>query len=354
MLDSYQYVFSHLAALICILFIVYLFWTDSKKSNGHSIVLWIPFFWMFLAGSRYASSWLNLSAPTASADAIAEGSPVDRAVFFSLIVAGAFILSRRKIDWGRLLSQNKWIVLYFLYCLSSITWTDEPFLLFKRWIKDLGNPIMALVILTEQRPYEAAGVILRRLAFLLLPLSVLFIKYYPDLGRVYHARWYPDVHWCRSAEKCPRSDVFNLPVSIFAWKFLQNRKGDFKWGEKGNLMDYILIGMLAWLLHMSNSQTSFSCLVVAVSLFFVSRTTFIAQKPSRIIVVMIFGVLLFAILEATLHVKDLVFSLLGRDPTLTERTELWEVVIGLEVNSVVGAGFMSFWTGDRMELIWRI
>ena len=69
---------------------------------------------------------------------------------------------------------------------------------------------------------------------------------------------------------------------------------------------------------------------------------------------MIFGVLLFAILEETLHVKDLVIRLLGRDPTLTERTELWDVVLGLEVNSFVGAGFMSFWTGERMELIWRI
>ena len=59
----------------------------------------------------------------------------------------------------------------------SIAWTDEPFVLFKRWIKDLGNPIMALVILTEQRPYEAVGAILRRLGFFCLFLyrSCLFV-----------------------------------------------------------------------------------------------------------------------------------------------------------------------------------
>ena len=165
-----------LAVIICIFFILYLFRMDLKKSSGPSIALWIPLVWMFLAGSRYASSWLSLGTPLASIDAYDEGSPVDRAVFFSLIGAGTFILSRRKINWGQLLSQNKWIVLYFLYCLSSIAWTDEPFVLFKRWIKDLGSPIMALVILTEQHPYEAAGIILRRLAFLLLPLSVLFLN----------------------------------------------------------------------------------------------------------------------------------------------------------------------------------
>ena len=103
---------------------------------------------------------------------------------------------------------------------------------------------------------------------------------------------------------------------------------------------------------MSNSQTSFFCLIVAVSLFVVSRTPFIAQKPARMIAVMISGVLLFSILETTLHVKELVFGLLGRDSTLTSRTDIWDVVKGLEADLLVGTGFMSFWTGDRLELIW--
>ena len=343
---------SPLAALICIVFIVYLFWMDAKKSRTYSTALWIPFFWMFLAGSRFASSWLNLRAPMSSADALSEGSPLDRAVFLLLIVAGVIILSRRKIHWGRLRSQNQWIVLYYLYCLASMAWADEPFVLFKRWIKDLGNPIMVLVILTEQRPYEAFGVILKRLAFLMLPLSVLFIKYYPDLGRSYHHDGSP-MYTGVGEQKNSLGALCLITGIYFAWAFLQSRKGDFKLGDKGNLMDFILIGMLAWLLHMSNSQTSFFCLIVTVSLFFVSRTPFVAQKPSRMIVVMIWGVLLFSILEMTLHVKELVFNLLGRDSTLTSRTEIWDVVKGLEVDPLVGSGFMSFWSGERLELIWR-
>ena len=341
-----------LASISCLFFILYLFRTDLKKSNGPSMALWVPLIWMFLAGSRWASSWLNLSAPLESVDAYSEGSPVDRAVFFSLIVAGAYILSRRKIDWSRLLNRNQWIVLYFVYCLSSLAWADEPFVLIKRWIKDLGNPIMALVILTEQCPYQAAGVILRRLAFLVLPLSVLFLKYYPNLGRTYHqgAVMYTGV----SQQKNGLGAICLITGIALSWKFLHNRKGDFTWGEKDNLIDYILIGMLAWLLYMANSQTSFSCLVVVVSLFLVSRTTFIAQKPSRIIIVMICGVLLFPILEVTLHVEELVVGLLGRDLTLTDRTDVWKVVLELVPNPFVGAGFMSFWTGDRMALIWKI
>ena len=176
-----------LATVVCLLFIVCLFWTDLRRPDSPSSALWVPLAWMFLAGSRWVSSWLNVAPSLESANDYAEGSPVDRAVFFTLIVAGIVILARRKIDWQKLLLNNKWIVLYLLYCLASMAWSDDPTVLMKRWVKDLGNPIMALVILTERRPYEAVGVVLRRLTFLLLPLSVLFIRYYPELGRAFKA-----------------------------------------------------------------------------------------------------------------------------------------------------------------------
>src|SRR5262245_14878122 len=115
---------SHLAAVVCILFIFYLFWKDLRRSNSTSIALWVPLAWMFLAGSRWVSSWLNLGPTFASANDYSEGSPIDRAVFFGLIVAGILILAGRKLEWHRLIAGNKWVVLYLLYCLASIAWTD--------------------------------------------------------------------------------------------------------------------------------------------------------------------------------------------------------------------------------------
>ena len=104
---------SILATFVCMLFIVYLFWMDLRRPDGPSKALWVPLAWMFLAGSRWVSSWLNLSPAFASANDYAEGSPVDRAVFFALIVAGILILARRKIDWERLLLNNTWIITLF-------------------------------------------------------------------------------------------------------------------------------------------------------------------------------------------------------------------------------------------------
>jgi O-antigen ligase len=52
-------------------------------------------------------------------------------------------------------------------------------------------------------------------------------------------------------------------------------------------------------------------------------------------------------------VTELALSLLGRNPTLTNRTDIWRIVNGFEVNPIVGAGFMSFWSGARLEELWR-
>jgi exopolysaccharide production protein ExoQ len=55
-----------------------------------------------------------------------------------------------------------------------------------------------------------------------------------------------------------------------------------------------------------------------------------------------------------LNLKELALSFLGRDPTLTNRTAVWQALQKFAVNPFVGAGFMSFWTGARLEEAWRL
>ena len=98
-----------LALLICILFILYLFWTDRKRSKDVSIALWIPLIWMLLAGSRYLTHWLTLSPPVDSSDVYLEGNAVNRNVFLLLIVAGVIVLIRSKLAWRHLLARNIWV-----------------------------------------------------------------------------------------------------------------------------------------------------------------------------------------------------------------------------------------------------
>ena len=337
-----------IAAVVCLLFSGYLYWDELRQPNRQRIS-WAPFVWMFLAGSRFASYWVNLGGPV-TRRGYDEGSPVDRAVFFALIIWGAIVLSRRRINWGKLLVENKLLVLYLLYCLSSIFWTDQPFVLAKRWVKDLGNPIMALVLLTEQKPWEAVGTTLKRLSFLILPLSVLFIKYYPELGRGYTPNGSP-MYTGVGNQKNDLGLSCLMTGMYFAWKLLDRPSG---WqaltrGQRATLL--VLIGSLIWLLHMANSQTSNACLVVATAVLALARIPSIASRPSRILPFVAAAGLTYVALQATFDINQQVLDLMGRDETLTNRTSVWESVRKQAGSPIVGTGFMSFWSPARATAV---
>ena len=341
-----------IAAIICILLIFYLFWMDRKNNEGISHAIWIPFIWLFLSCSRYVSQWLNLGTPNISADAITDGSPVDRAVFILLIIVGVLILRQRRINWNALFTQNAWIWLYFVFGAVSFLWSDYPVVSFKRWIKALGNVIMVLVVLTEERPYLAIGVILKRLAFLLLPLSVLFIKFYPDLGRAYHMG--KPMFTGVAAGKNGLGKICLLSSIYFSWNILiSHSEGDAS-GQRLHYSIYLIIlPMIAWLLYMANSATSLACIIAAICIFVVGRQPAIVSKPQRILHLGIACVALFGILEFAFDVKDIIISMLGRKPDLTTRVPMWEDLLSMVRNPLIGFGYESFWLGTRRTIIYE-
>ena len=42
-------------------------------------------------------------------------------------------------------------------------------------------------------------------------------------------------------------------------------------------------------------------------------------------------------------------QLLGKDPTLTDRTLLWAELLKVDINPLFGTGFESFWLGERFR-----
>src|SRR5713101_5199194 len=117
-----------------------------------------------------------------------EGSPLDRYLLTGLLALGIIVLIRRGRESGIILRANGPILLFFLYCAVSVLWSDYPDVAFKRWTKALGDIVMVMVVLTDSDRYSAVKKLLARTGFLLIPVSVLLIKYYPSLGRAY-SRW---------------------------------------------------------------------------------------------------------------------------------------------------------------------
>ena len=279
----------------------------------------------------------------ATVNAYQEGNPLNAAAFFVLIAAGIYILSRRDVDWGRFLSHNKVIWLYIVYCLASVLWADFPFVAFKRWFKELGSLVMVLVILTEARPYEALGALLRRLGYLWLPLSVLFIKYYPALGRGYTGQG-DQMFLGIALQKNQLGALCLISLIYYGWYYIVRRRADSKFRSIENLVDMLLLLMALWLLHLSHSSTSLGCAVVATAIFAASRFT--SRKPERIISWGVGAVLLYLGLNEFLDLNHFLIHTLGRRENLTGRTEIWAIVKKMTVNPAIGAGYQSFWLGQ--------
>jgi O-antigen ligase len=69
-------------------------------------------------------------------------------------------------------------------------------------------------------------------------------------------------------------------------------------------------------------------------------------------VYVVVGVLVFGAAETLLNVTANVVRMLGKDPTLTDRTVVWADALALVENPILGAGFESFWLGERLDKLW--
>lgn len=345
-----------LAAITCAAFVFYLFWAEKKSTEGASLALWIPLAWMFLAGSRYVSDWLNLRATMDAIDAQRDGSPVDRVVFSALILMGATVLIKRRLALGRLIARNKWICLYFLFAVVSIGWSDYPFVSFKRLIRGLGNAVMALVILTDPQPYVATGVVLRRLAFLTLPLSVVFIKYYPELGRAYHMG--TPMFTGVAQHKNALGQLCLLTGISFCWGFLYSTGPRLTLAGRLRIpVEIVFLALIVWLMNIADSATSLLALVVSGCILFLGRVPVVARAPRRVFGLVLASVLFLALLQTAFDLRGALIESLGRRPDLTTRVPMWEDLLSVAPNPMIGAGYDIFWAteaGVRMSERWSV
>lgn len=337
-----------LAALLTILFILFLFFLDSRNQREVNGALWLPVLWMAITGSRFISQWINLGKGLSAAD---EGSLVDVIYFLTLILAGMFVLARRRVVISEILRNNRWLTAFFIYCFISIAWSDFPFIAFKRYIKVLGHPIMALIIITDPDPVKALRTVMKRCAYLMMPMSVLFIKYYPQYGRGFDwwtGQAYNNGIMITKNELGSACMLFGL---FFFWQLLTTRRIRDR-GEriKEFLLSVGFLYIIGWLLYMSQSATSFAVFVIgAVTISLIS----FGVVKRFLGTYMILAILIAVAAESSFGVYAKVVELLGRDPTLTDRTKVWADCIALVKNPILGAGFESFWLGTRRDILWE-
>jgi O-antigen ligase len=115
----------------------------------------------------------------------------------------------------------------------------------------------------------------------------------------------------------------------------------------------ITLAMVLWLFRIANSMTSLNTFVMASMLLLAANLRTVTRKPA-IVHLLIVSMLVVSSSVVFLGASPDVLRAMGRNPTLTDRTEVWGVLVGLVQNPVFGTGFESFWLGPRLERMWNL
>lgn len=335
----------HIALLLAFALAFWLLARDTRVRPQLSHALWIPWLWLAVLGSKPVYTWFG--SQSASGNAQLEGNPVDRLTYLVLIIAGIIVVVRRRINWSDLIANNKWLFIFFLYLCLSTLWSEHPFVAFKRWIEDVGNVTMVLVILSERYPVEAVKAVYLRCAFLLVPLSIVFIKYFPDLGRAYDP-------WSGAVAYCGVSDNKNMLGStliiyglVLFWETLDLRNDQLRVRKRWEMSSYLLLlAMVVWLFLKSNSETSLVSTLLGAAILLAVRLPAFGSRLSRIEYYVFGGALLFVLLN-TLGIIAAFVHALGRNMTFTGRTDIWQRVLSVPINPLFGTGYYSFWLDPK-------
>src|SRR5437870_3384928 len=312
-----------LAFYLTIALIIFLFRRDIRERPDVTGALWLPVLWLVLGCSRSISGWLNLfGLPIGGGASVEEGSPLDACFYFGLVIVGFCVLAKRQVRLSEVVSNNGWIIAFLLFCLISITWSDYPFVAFKRWIKILGHPIMALIVLTEPDPKEALIRLMKRCAYVVVPISILWIKYYPELGRAFE----PWSGMASSTGITTNKNMLGADCMIlgffFFWRLLQTwQTHRDRWRRNElRLIAGFLIGIW-WLSSQAHSATAVTSLFVgALVVVFVGIRSI---NKNFIGTYLLAALTLLVIAELTFGISGRFSEGLGRGSGLSGRTLLW-------------------------------
>lgn len=343
-----------IGTIACLVGVAWLFYLDRDPEGRASTALWLPTLWFLICGSRSITEWLSMRPAVSLAQQYSESSPIDAAFYAALIAAGVVVLNRRSNRVMGFVRQNVPLLLFVAYCALSVLWSDFPFTAFKRWSKSVGDLVMVLIVLTDLQPQYAIRALFKRAAFFLLPVSLLFITCFPDLGTGYNPEDMTRMYFGVTTFK-NLLGVISMVCGLFAvWSLLRAYEDRTMRNRRRHILAHaIVLGIAGWLIVKADSMTSLACLVIAGSALVLVGTRSVQRWHAGVPFVLTAALLLPAVALFT-DASGGLLQPLGRNATLTGRTLIWQAVLALHTNPWFGTGFESFWLGNRLERVWHM
>lgn len=345
---------SIIGLILCVIIVAWLLKEECRQNHSASWALWIPTLWFLKIAT------LDLAFYFGRGDAEkGTGSPFERYFLIILLFLGLVTLYRRRFDLYKAIKENIWLMVLICYMFLSVSWSDTPFISFKRWTRELIAVIMCLVIFSEADPRRSMQSALKRFAYIVIPLSLLVVVFFPEFGiKEYTAS--EMVKWRGiTGGKNQLGRLCLIAAFFLIWALVKNwKRTDDPIIRKQKWIDFTILSTSLFLMKGPGfgkmlSITSIITLVLGLGTFFglLLMQRFkrdIGVKTLKIVIAACIMIGTASVIVGGLVVGESITDAVGREATLTGRIEIWGKFLPLAMEeSLIGHGVGGFWT-DKM------
>jgi exopolysaccharide production protein ExoQ len=333
---------------LSVFFSLIVIWCDRRTAPDVSWEIWLPTIWFMLAISKPLSYWAN---PSSFSEVYSEldymgGSVLDRTVLTLLMAAALFVLLNRKSNWPELIRNNNLLLFMIVFMAVSILWSDYKAVALKRYLRALGDVLMALIVVSDKAPLSALKKLISRAAYILLPLSIVMIRYFRILGVAY--TWDGKEMWVGVTSQKNSLGILSCVVAVF---FLSDIVSS--WRDKlpalRRVFQVLFLGIGMYLLLGSRSATSLGAFVIGSAILLSS----FALKNYEKQIDRLYFLLLIGAIVVYMTMLERIVGAFGRDMTFTSRTVIWEELLRVgSRHPLLGVGYGSVWIGELGKELW--
>lgn len=313
---------------------------DVRNGNGQIMSTLVKVFvvFVFLLSSTGALIPLLRQKGDSVSD-VSGGDPITQAIWLGVYVIVFCLIAMRWRQFIALITRDKLLLLLVSVALTSVFWSVAPEVTLRRSVALVGTTAFGAYLATR---YTAGGQ-LRLLAWALgiagllsLAFGLLLPSYGISSDPLFQGDWQGIYN-----HKNALGSYMSLGAIVFL--LLASSSHKYRWCTWGGFV------LALSLIVLSNSKTAlivFLAFLILWPVYRALRWRYTLRMP-----LLIFAVLLGAGVSTWIWSNaDIVLGSLGRDVTLSGRTELWSLVLDkVWERPWLGYGYSGFWRGLQGE-----
>lgn len=265
-------------------------------------------------------------------DNLDQQNPIARLAFFPVYGLIALLMLMRFPNFLRVLAFNPLILICLLWCGLSFLWSYDPQITFRRSIALLMTTILGLLIAARFN-WRDMITIYAYLFLALAIISVLVVLINPARGimsEIHVGAWRG--LW---VEKNYLGGQMSRGLALMMCAFALTPSRGWLWIPSGFLCFFLVL--------MSTSKTALLVCLLCIATFIllrIFRKAPILRLP--VLYCVIAGVSIFTIIMVV--APDFFFDLIGKERTLTGRTDIWKLLIkSIQQKPILGYGYGVYW-----------